>query len=70
MRATCLLNDRTREFVVSSPTNGLKTEQDGYVAKDPYDGKYGDGMLFLKKKYIFFIPESIKHKKKENLGLI
>ncbi|XP_028824321.1 beta-mannosidase isoform X2 [Denticeps clupeoides] len=34
--------DRTRPFLVSSPTNGLESEKEGFVAHDPYDVHYGD----------------------------
>ncbi|KAL4717903.1 hypothetical protein ACJJTC_001321 [Scirpophaga incertulas] len=29
-------------YLVSSPTNGLKSEMDGYIAQNPYDPHYGD----------------------------
>jgi beta-mannosidase len=29
-------------YAVSSPSNGLKSELDGYIAKNPYDPHYGD----------------------------
>uniref|UniRef100_A0A672HVY4 beta-mannosidase n=1 Tax=Salarias fasciatus TaxID=181472 RepID=A0A672HVY4_SALFA len=31
-----------RPFLVSSPTNGVESEQEGWVAADPYDPLYGD----------------------------
>lgn len=34
--------DKTRSYLVSSPTNGLKSEEENYVAKNPYSGLYGD----------------------------
>ncbi|XP_063039646.1 beta-mannosidase [Engraulis encrasicolus] len=34
--------DPTRPFLVSSPTNGLESEKEGYVASNPYDPHYGD----------------------------
>ncbi|XP_054259027.1 beta-mannosidase isoform X2 [Macrosteles quadrilineatus] len=34
--------DKTRTYVTSSPSNGIETEREGYVAKNPYDNKYGD----------------------------
>ncbi|XP_060872460.1 beta-mannosidase [Metopolophium dirhodum] len=34
--------DRTRNFVVSSPTNGLKSEEENYIAENPYSALYGD----------------------------
>ncbi|CAH0400553.1 unnamed protein product [Chilo suppressalis] len=29
-------------YVVSSPSNGLKSEMDGYLSRNPYDPNYGD----------------------------
>ncbi|XP_033967913.1 beta-mannosidase [Pseudochaenichthys georgianus] len=34
--------DHSRPFLVSSPTNGFESEQEGFVAKNPYDAHYGD----------------------------
>nr|XP_012145222.1 PREDICTED: beta-mannosidase [Megachile rotundata] len=34
--------DSTRPFLVSSPSNGLYTEQYNYIGKDPYSMFYGD----------------------------
>ncbi|CAN9501998.1 unnamed protein product [Ophioblennius macclurei] len=34
--------DPSRPFLVSSPTNGAESEQEGWVAADPYDPLYGD----------------------------
>lgn len=34
--------DSTRPFLVSSPTNGVESEKEGWVAHDPYDPHYGD----------------------------
>lgn len=34
--------DPSRKFLPSSPTNGIKTEEEGWVASNPYDLKYGD----------------------------
>ncbi|XP_041827729.1 beta-mannosidase [Melanotaenia boesemani] len=34
--------DRSRPFLVSSPTNGAESEQEGWVAANPYDPHYGD----------------------------
>ncbi|XP_013184621.2 beta-mannosidase-like [Amyelois transitella] len=31
-----------KEYIVSSPSNGLKSEQEGYIAEDPSDSYYGD----------------------------
>ncbi|XP_076002860.1 beta-mannosidase [Genypterus blacodes] len=34
--------DPSRPFLVSSPTNGVKSEEEGWVATNPYDPHYGD----------------------------
>ncbi|XP_028994914.1 beta-mannosidase isoform X2 [Betta splendens] len=34
--------DPSRPFLVSSPTNGLESEREGWLAADPYDPHYGD----------------------------
>ncbi|XP_047466185.1 beta-mannosidase [Mugil cephalus] len=34
--------DESRPFLVSSPTNGAESEQEGWVATNPYDPQYGD----------------------------
>ncbi len=35
--------DPSRPFVVSSPSNGKESEEEGHVAKNPYSSLYGDG---------------------------
>lgn len=42
VKATVVRNDQTRSFIVSSPTNGLESDRQGYVATNPYDPLYGD----------------------------
>lgn len=42
IRAVVLEEDPSRPFLVSSPTNGAESEQEGWVAVDPYDPLYGD----------------------------
>ncbi|XP_040055858.2 beta-mannosidase [Gasterosteus aculeatus] len=42
IRAVVQEEDRSRPFLVSSPTNGAGSEQQGWVASDPYDPHYGD----------------------------
>uniref|UniRef100_A0A1B6DET4 beta-mannosidase n=1 Tax=Clastoptera arizonana TaxID=38151 RepID=A0A1B6DET4_9HEMI len=37
-----LANDKTRPYVESSPSNGLKSELDGYVSSNPGSTFYGD----------------------------
>uniref|UniRef100_A0A3B5BMD1 Beta-mannosidase n=1 Tax=Stegastes partitus TaxID=144197 RepID=A0A3B5BMD1_9TELE len=34
--------DQSRPFLISSPTNGAESEQEGWVAANPYDPHYGD----------------------------
>lgn len=43
IKAAVLAVDETRPYLTSSPTNGSKTEQNGYIAKNPNNPKYGDG---------------------------
>lgn len=45
IRKEVLANDQSRPFLVSSPTNGLQSEKDGYVAGNPQSEFYGDGKL-------------------------
>ncbi|TKS87262.1 Beta-mannosidase [Collichthys lucidus] len=42
IRAIVQQEDQTRPFLVSSPTNGAESEQEGWVASNPYDPLYGD----------------------------
>lgn len=42
IRPICLANDPTRTYLVSSPSNGLESEKEGFIAKDPYDSHFGD----------------------------
>lgn len=46
LRSDCLIHllqeDQSRPFLVSSPTNGVESEQEGWVAANPYDPVYGD----------------------------
>lgn len=45
VRDEALKNDDTRDFLTSSPTNGIESEEEGYVALQPYSWQYGDGEL-------------------------
>ena len=37
--------DSTRDFIVSSPGNGLYSDQNGYLGTNPYSNFYGDGTI-------------------------
>ena len=34
--------DPGRPYLTSSPTNGVESEREGWVARNPYDVNYGD----------------------------
>uniref|UniRef100_A0A8C2ZS38 Beta-mannosidase n=3 Tax=Cyclopterus lumpus TaxID=8103 RepID=A0A8C2ZS38_CYCLU len=42
IRAVGQEEDQSRPFLVSSPSNGAESEQEGWVASNPYDPHYGD----------------------------
>ncbi|KAI5937852.1 Beta-mannosidase [Manis javanica] len=42
IREVVLTNDKTRPFIVSSPTNGAESIAEGWVAANPYDTHFGD----------------------------
>ncbi|XP_066535058.1 beta-mannosidase isoform X2 [Hoplias malabaricus] len=42
IREIVLQADSTRPFLASSPTNGVESVKEGWVAKNPYDPNYGD----------------------------
>lgn len=42
IREIVLSEDRSRPFIASSPTNGVKTMAEGWISKDPYSIRYGD----------------------------
>ncbi|KAI4469189.1 beta-mannosidase [Holotrichia oblita] len=42
IRDEVLANDRSRPFLVSSPTNGVESEQNDYIATNPQSEFYGD----------------------------
>lgn len=42
IKTIVLEEDQSRPFLVSSPTNGAESEQEGWVAANPYDPHYGD----------------------------
>ena len=42
IRAIVIETDLTRPFIISSPTNGLETEEENWLAANPYDLRFGD----------------------------
>jgi beta-mannosidase len=44
IRAVVLIEDPSRTFLISSPSNGIKTEQEGFVSTRPDSLIYGDSM--------------------------
>ncbi|KAL6081098.1 hypothetical protein STEG23_005429, partial [Scotinomys teguina] len=42
IREIVLSEDKTRPFILSSPTNGAKTMEEGGISEDPYSSLYGD----------------------------
>ncbi|RXG61542.1 Beta-mannosidase, partial [Armadillidium vulgare] len=34
--------DPIRPVIISSPSNGIESEEEGYIAENPYDSHYGD----------------------------
>ncbi|KAM4625009.1 beta-mannosidase [Polymixia lowei] len=42
IKAVVQEEDQSRPFLVSSPTNGVDSEREGWVATNPYDNHYGD----------------------------
>lgn len=44
MRDEVLKSDSTRDFLTSSPTNGIESDEEGYIAANPYSLFYGDGI--------------------------
>uniref|UniRef100_A0A6J0UK86 Beta-mannosidase n=1 Tax=Pogona vitticeps TaxID=103695 RepID=A0A6J0UK86_9SAUR len=42
IREIVLAEDKTRPFLASSPTNGVETVKEGWLAHNPYDTHYGD----------------------------
>ncbi|KAJ9591466.1 hypothetical protein L9F63_002072 [Diploptera punctata] len=47
IRRNTMLLETVRPFVVSSPSNGLQSEDNGYIAKNPYDTRYGDVHYYM-----------------------
>ena len=47
MRATVMAEDLSRPFVSSSPSNGMMTEEEGWVSENPSNTKYGDSQYWL-----------------------
>ena len=47
IRTIVLEEDTSRPFISSSPSNGLQTEEEGFVAEQPWSTHYGDSMGFF-----------------------
>uniref|UniRef100_A0A8C4QQX0 Mannosidase, beta A, lysosomal n=1 Tax=Eptatretus burgeri TaxID=7764 RepID=A0A8C4QQX0_EPTBU len=42
LRNVILQEDKSRPFLPSSPTNGVESKREGWIAQNPYDTHYGD----------------------------
>ena len=45
--STVKQEDTSRPFIASSPSNGMESEAEGWVAKDPGSALYGDSKALL-----------------------
>lgn len=45
IRPIVLSEDPSRPFLSSSPSNGVQSEKDGWLATNPQDPYYGDGKM-------------------------
>lgn len=43
--------DPSRNFLPSSPSNGPKTKEEGWISQNPQDNLYGDGEFDILVKY-------------------
>ena len=43
IRTLVMAEDDSRPFVSSSPSNGVETANEGWIAKDPKNPRFGDG---------------------------
>lgn len=43
IRTVVVETDDSHPFVISSPNNGIESEEEGHVAVNPYSTLYGDG---------------------------
>jgi len=43
IREVVMTEDTSRPFLSSSPSNGVETVAEGWIAKDPQSPSYGDG---------------------------
>jgi len=48
IRETLEEEDKSRPFLSSSPSNGVDTEKEGWIAKTPSSPYWGDGKYFFK----------------------
>ncbi|WAR04381.1 MANBA-like protein [Mya arenaria] len=51
IRTVVLAEDNSRPFLSSSPSNGMETEEEGWIARKPYDTHYGDIH-----EYMYLVP--------------
>ena len=47
VRSIVMAEDTSRPFLASSPSNGVETQAEGWVANAPYDTHYGDSEWFF-----------------------
>lgn len=43
IKTVAVETDDSHPFVISSPNNGIESEEEGHVANNPYSTLYGDG---------------------------
>ena len=52
IRETLEEEDKSRPFLSSSPSNGVDTEREGWIAKKPSSPYWGDGKYFSTKLWL------------------
>lgn len=61
--------DNTRTFLVSSPTNGIESDKEGYISKNPFSPLYGDGKCFRKPLLLEWLLNLLMRSEKRRLSL-